>query len=116
MNFIQLVTTIHKLFFSSVESNRGTTQQSAASSKDGRTSRTKRKANPDKKTPRKRTRLSESEHQNIPEEDLRVRVLKRKAREAGEGPSNQKKRRGFDLNSSSSSVDRGRLIITEHEI
>ncbi|XP_070773714.1 serine/threonine-protein kinase pim-1-like [Enoplosus armatus] len=85
------------------------TQQSAASPKDSRTGGTKRKASPDTKTPRKRTRVSEFNPQSRAKEDLRVRLLKRKIREDGEGPL-KKKRKGLDHNqldeeSASSSVD-----------
>ncbi|KAI3373911.1 hypothetical protein L3Q82_022486, partial [Scortum barcoo] len=74
------------------ESNSSRTQESAASSKDGRTKATKRKASPDKTTPTKRTKVCEK-GQNLFEEDLRIGLLKRKIREAGEGPSNPKKKR-----------------------
>nr|XP_029134433.1 serine/threonine-protein kinase pim-1-like [Labrus bergylta] len=70
-------------------------QQVVASAMDGSPKPTKRKASPDTKAPRKRTKYSDTESQNKKEEDLRVKVLKRKGFEVSQE----------DLESASTSTD-----------
>lgn len=97
------------MFFSFVETNSSTAQQSTVPAKDGRTTSMKRKASPAKKTPNKRPRVSElaPKPQKTSEEDLCVR-------EDTEEPLKKKKKSRFegDKESPSTSVDtgRGRLI------
>ncbi|XP_070700194.1 serine/threonine-protein kinase pim-1-like [Pempheris klunzingeri] len=86
------------------ESDSSTAEQNAASTNDGSTGKAKKKASPPRKTPRKGQKVSESIPPKHPEQDLRVRVLKRKIREHGEGPT-KKKRRSEESASSSTDTE-----------
>lgn len=101
--------------FSFVETKSSPAQQSAVSAKDGRMTRTKRKASPDKQTPRKRTRVSKSEPPKASEEVLHIKIRKRKVGEDSGEPLRKKKRRCFEddkeLLSTSVNTGRGRLIM-----
>uniref|UniRef100_A0A8P4GJI7 non-specific serine/threonine protein kinase n=1 Tax=Dicentrarchus labrax TaxID=13489 RepID=A0A8P4GJI7_DICLA len=93
-----------------VESTNGST--SAESENDGRTPRTKRKASPEKKAPRKRARVVGSDAQNtFKEEDLRIKMFKRKVREDGEGlckkQTKKRKHTQDDNETASTSTDTG---------
>ncbi|XP_044226822.1 serine/threonine-protein kinase pim-1-like isoform X2 [Thunnus albacares] len=94
--------------------NSSQTQQSPQAAKDDRTSARKRKASPDKETPKKRKRVSKAEPCNTSEEGVGVkressssllegcstslapRGVKRRATADGEGPT-RKKKRSVDL-------------------
>ncbi len=107
---MQLMTTVHyNLIFLClfVERNSSTQEANSVSAGSVRTRAAKRKASPDTGSPRKRTKGPETEVPKNKEEDLRVRVLKRKFREEEEGLP--KKKRPFylargDKESSSSSA------------
>ncbi|KAM7373925.1 hypothetical protein PAMP_006613 [Pampus punctatissimus] len=101
-----------------VETINSRRQQSPLAAKDGRTRAKKRQASPDMETPQKRKMVPKAEPCNTSQEDVSMKRLKRKIREDGEGPLQEKKRRKrvFDLQlddkeSASSSTDTGRESI-----
>ncbi|XP_067451475.1 serine/threonine-protein kinase pim-1-like [Thunnus thynnus] len=94
--------------------NSSQTQQCPQAAKDCRTRARKRKASPDKETPKKRKRVSKAEPCNGSEEGVGVKRGKRKVEEHGEGPS-QKKKKSVDPHlddkeSASSSTDNRSLL------